>query len=116
MNQWPSEKSIFLEAIEQPSASDRAAYLDAACGDDPKLREEIEVLMRAHERTDDLLDLPDALRSARDVTEDAGTTIGRYKLLERIGEGGMGVVYMAEQTQPVQRKVALKIIKPGMKT
>jgi serine/threonine protein kinase len=116
MNQQPSEKSIFLDAIEQPSTNDRAAYLDAVCGDDPKLREEIEVLLRAHDRTDDLLDLPDSLRPAQGVTEGPGTTVGRYKLLEQIGEGGFGVVWTAEQREPIKRRVALKIIKIGMDT
>jgi serine/threonine protein kinase/tetratricopeptide (TPR) repeat protein len=113
------EKSIFLKAIEISSAEDRASYLDAACGDDPALRGRIEALLRAHERSLGLLDAPEAPGPTADlgpVREGPGTVIGPYKLLEPIGEGGMGVVYMAEQTQAVRRKVALKIIKPGMDT
>jgi serine/threonine protein kinase/WD40 repeat protein len=110
------ERSIFLEAIEIASAEGRAAYLDAACGDDPMLRARVEDLLRAHERPLGLLDAPNAAEPTADpgpLREGPGTFIGPYKLLEVIGEGGMGVVYMAEQTRPVRRKVALKVIKPG---
>src|SRR5262249_9218534 len=113
------EKSIFLRAIEITSAEDRASYLDAACGDDPALRAQVEALLRAHERSLGLLDAPEAAGPMVDlgpVREGPGTVIGPFKLLEPIGEGGMGIVYMAEQDQPVHRRVALKVIKPGMDT
>jgi serine/threonine protein kinase/tetratricopeptide (TPR) repeat protein len=112
-----SEKSIFLEAIELTSAAERAAYLDQACEGNPALRAEVEALLRAHEAPQRVLDAPEALTPTTDQVpppEKAGTRIGPYKLLQQIGEGGMGAVYMAEQEQPVRRKVALKIIKPGM--
>src|SRR5262245_24008786 len=93
------EKSIFLKAIEITSAEGRASYLDAACGAAPALRARIEGLLRAHERPLGLLDAPEAAGPTVDlgpVREGPGTVIGLYKLLELIGEGGMGVVYMAE--------------------
>src|SRR5437762_7770980 len=118
MDESISEQSLFLAAVEKPTGAERAAYLDAACADRPALRADVEALLAAHERmpaggatTEDQV-LPDA-----SLTFTApGTVIGRYKILEHIGEGGFGVVYMAEQIRPVQRRVALKIIKPGMDT
>jgi eukaryotic-like serine/threonine-protein kinase len=112
------QESIFLEALEIPLAAGRAAYLDQACGEDRQLRAEVEALLRAHHQSGDLLDLPEKCVATLDdpIRERPGAVIGRYKLLEQIGEGGFGVVFMAEQMQPVRRKVALKVIKPGMDT
>jgi WD40 repeat protein/serine/threonine protein kinase len=104
-----TEKTIFLEAVEIASAAERATFLDQTCGDDRQLRASIEALLRSHYRSQGLLDDTEI-----PFAEQPGTIIGPYKLLQQIGEGGMGVVYMAEQTQPVRRKVALKLIKPGM--
>ena len=111
-----SHKSLFLAAIEIESEAERAAFLQRACGDNDQLREEIESLLDAHGDPPDVLKKMDNVQATidRPVTEQPGTIIGPYKLLQQIGEGGMGVVYMAEQTEPVRRKVALKIIKPGM--
>jgi serine/threonine protein kinase/tetratricopeptide (TPR) repeat protein len=114
-----SDKSIFLEAIEISSPAERAAYLDQACGDRRALRAEVEDLLRAHLRPQGLLDAENRVSlAAHDLAaqEAPGTMIGPYKLLEQIGEGGMGLVFMADQTQPVRRKVALKVLKPGMDT
>ncbi|HLN27317.1 MAG TPA: tetratricopeptide repeat protein [Gemmataceae bacterium] len=110
------QESIFLQAVEIPSAAERAAFLGRACGNDSGLRAEVEALLRAHAQSGDMLDLPEksAVTTGPAVTETPGTVIGRYKLLQQIGEGGMGTVFMAEQTEPVQRKVALKVIKAGM--
>jgi serine/threonine protein kinase/tetratricopeptide (TPR) repeat protein len=112
-----SDTGIFKAAVKLP-ADERAAYLDRACGDNRELRQEIESLLRAHDDPGSFLGRLDA---GRGLTEDyrrpperPGTVIGPYKLLQQIGEGGMGAVYMAEQTEPVRRQVALKIIKPGM--
>jgi serine/threonine protein kinase len=112
----PSEKSVFLEAIEI-TAAERAAYLDRVCRDNPQLRAEVEALLRAHAAPQRVLDTPDVVTpTAADAPprEPPGTPVGPYKLLQQIGEGGMGTVWMAEQTEPVQRKVALKVLKPGM--
>ncbi len=109
------EKSIFLDAMELSSPSERAALLDRACGKDHALRARVEVLLRAHAQPQALLDDPQALAPAGyPAAEGPGSIIGPYKLLQQIGEGGMGTVFMAEQTVPVKRTVALKIIKPGM--
>ena len=112
------ERDIFIEALEKDNPSERAALLDKACRADAELRRRVERLLEEHERQEVfMLDLPPAgLNATVDlpVTERPGTVIGPYKLLQQIGEGGMGVVFMAEQSQPIQRKVALKIIKPGM--
>jgi serine/threonine protein kinase/tetratricopeptide (TPR) repeat protein len=116
-DQCPSEKSVFLAAIERSSAAERAAYLDQACAGDAQLRSAVEALLRAHDAPQPALDAPEAVTPTIDEApprERPGTVLGPYKLLQAIGEGGMGTVFMAEQTQPVQRKVALKIIKPGM--
>jgi tetratricopeptide (TPR) repeat protein/serine/threonine protein kinase len=115
--QHQSEKSIFLAAIELDSATERAAFLDGACAGDQPLRAELEALLQAHEKQQRLLDNPEAGMPTIDepqLLERPGTVIGPYKLLQQIGEGGMGTVFMAEQTHPVQRKVALKLIKSGM--
>src|SRR5215469_9576178 len=110
------DESIFLQALEIPSAPERAAYLDRACGADHQLRAAVEALLHAHDQSGDLLDLPEEVAGTIDdpVRERPGTVIGSYKLLEEIGEGGMGLVFVAEQQQPIKRRVALKIIKPGM--
>src|SRR5262249_30587775 len=112
-----SEESIFAQAREVPVA-DRTAFLDRACGCNSQLRAEIESLLRADGQTGDLLDLPDAHGPTPDSAGLAPGAVfaGRYKLLEQIGEGGFGVVYLAEQTRPVRRQVALKVLKPGMDT
>jgi len=112
------EKSIFEAAITLNTPAERRAYLDEACGSDAVLRARITALVVAREdRTHFLNQFVPASESVSDeVVEAPGTIIGRYKLLEKIGEGGMAVVYMAEQEQPIRRKVALKIIKLGMDT
>jgi serine/threonine protein kinase len=111
-------RSIFLEAVEQHTPDQWGHYLDVACGQDQELRRRVEVLLRAHEQANSLLDVPGpALVQTIDeptIPEGPGTRIGPYKLVEQIGEGGFGVVFLAEQTQPVRRKVALKVLKPGM--
>jgi serine/threonine-protein kinase len=110
---------IFDAAAEIADDAARAAYLDAACGQDTSLRAEVEELL-AHDRAaGSFLDLsarPDAVTDEPSAAERPGAIIGSYKLLEQIGEGGFGIVFMAEQTQPVRRKVAVKILKPGMDT
>jgi serine/threonine protein kinase len=110
------EETIFDQAREITSDVERASFLDRACGNKRALRAEIEALLRADERTGDLLDLPDRPASLPDPfgAEGPGAVIGPYTLVERIGEGGMGIVWMAEQMRPVKRMVALKILKLGM--
>ena len=113
-----TEREIFLAALKQPSAGERAAFLDQACGSDVSLRSQIEALLAEHEQLASYLESPVAagLRTLDEApaTERPGTVIGPYKLLEQIGEGGFGVVFMAEQQAPIRRKVALKVLKPGM--
>src|SRR6185369_13515190 len=104
-----TEKTIFLDAAEIASPAERAAFLDRSCGDDPQLRAAVEALLLSHQQSQGVLD-----DTTAPLAERPGTVIGPYQLLQQIGEGGMGTVYMAEQTQPVQRKVALKVIKAGM--
>src|SRR5262249_42489304 len=113
------EESIFGQALEIGPAAERAAFLERTCGANHALRAAVEALLRAHERSGDLLDLPEqpALTAPEPpANEGPDRVIGPYKLLEQIGEGGFGVVFMAEQQQPVRRKVALKVLKPGMDT
>jgi serine/threonine-protein kinase len=113
------EQSLFIAALEKEDPTERAAFLDQACGGDPALRQRIERLLQRHEQADSLLDAPAAAPAAtvaESSAEGPGTVIGPYKLMEQIGEGGMGLVFVAEQQQPIRRKVALKVIKPGMDT
>src|SRR5580704_14540199 len=105
-------KSIFGKAMDLQSLAERAAYLDKACGDDARLRYEVESLLKAgHEARGFFAGLvPASAVTIEDpVMERPGTVIGPYKLLEQIGEGGFGVVFMAEQQEPIRRKVALKV-------
>jgi serine/threonine protein kinase/Flp pilus assembly protein TadD len=112
-------KSIFDKALELTEPAERACYLAAACGENARLRAEVESLLGALDKAGSFLETP-ALPSERGadepIHEGAGTMIGACKLLEQIGEGGFGVVFMAEQQHPVRRKVALKVLKPGMDT
>jgi serine/threonine protein kinase len=110
------EESIFLQAVQIAKEEERAAFLDQSCGDDLNLRADVEELLRAHGKSGDLLDLPESFDCTPIFAEGPGTQIGTYRLLEQIGEGGFGVVFMTEQTHPVKRRVALKVIKPGMNT
>ncbi len=114
-----SEEEIFHEALARALPEERSAYLEQACAGDPALRASVEALLRANVGASGFLDGPAAALMAttdEPITEGPGTVIGPYKLLEQIGEGGFGVVFLAEQTQPVRRKVALKVLKPGMDT
>jgi tetratricopeptide (TPR) repeat protein len=111
------EEAIFLEALHQPGPQARAAFLDRACAGDDGLRHGVEMLLHAHERAGTFLEATAQDRPTLEGdAEQSGTVIDRYKLLEQIGEGGFGVVFMAEQQEPICRKVALKVIKPGMDT
>src|SRR5258708_20659972 len=121
MNDSPNrDVEIFTEALAVPRA-ERLAYLERACGSDDELRRKVEVLLESHERVGDFLEqcvqtISPAARAGLLAGEKPGNRIGHYKLLQQIGEGGCGVVFMAEQEEPVRRRVALKIIKPGMDT
>lgn len=112
-------RSIFASAVGIAGADARAAYLDRECRDDANLRQRVDDLLEAHAGADSFWKLPadgDGVVSAEPLSELPGTSIGRYKLLEQIGEGGFGVVFRAEQESPMRRQVALKIIKLGMDT
>jgi len=114
------EEALFLELVEIRSPTEKEARLAAATQGNEALRRNLERLLKLHEQTDDFLRAsPAAVARTIDmptVAESVGTVIGPYKLLEQIGEGGFGIVFMAEQQKPVRRKVALKILKPGMDT
>jgi serine/threonine-protein kinase len=113
------EQSIFIAALEMEDPAERAAFLDRACAVDAALRQRVERLLQRHQQAGSFLEGPAPALVATDdepTCERPGTVIGPYKLLEQIGEGGFGVVFMAEQTRPVRRKVALKVLKPGMDT
>lgn len=111
------QREIFIQALQFDDPGRRAAFLDEACGSNLDLRRDLEELLAAHVRkTPFILDraAQDAPLSSERVLEQPGDTIGVYRLDAVLGEGGMGVVFIAEQTEPVCRKVALKVIKPGM--
>src|SRR5436190_4140925 len=124
MNPDPQREAALFQAAAQLTGAERGAFLNSVCRGDSILRQRLEALLSVHDGPDAFLepepprpgaapvetmklDIPDT----RD--EAVGTAIGRYKLLERVGEGGCGVVYVAEQTEPVRRRVALKVIKVG---
>src|SRR4029079_12139856 len=107
----PDIVALFCGALERTSPEELARYLDGACGGDPALRAEVEELLKSHHAAGPFLGgLSGGGNTAivPPVSEAPGTQVGRYKLLEEIGEGGFGVVYMAEQQHPVRRRVALK--------
>jgi WD40 repeat protein/serine/threonine protein kinase len=120
MMTWnPRANELFLQARQLRSPGERQEYLDGACAGDAGLRAEVEALLEAGARAGSFLEglaLDPIATADEPVSERPGTMIGPYKLLEQIGEGGFGVVFMAEQTQPLRRKVALKVLKPGMDT
>jgi WD40 repeat protein/serine/threonine protein kinase len=110
---------IFWDAAQLASAADRAGYLDGACNGDAGLRKRVEQLLQARAKADSFLELPatapaDTADEAAD--ERPGAAVGPYRLVERLGEGGMGTVWLAQQQEPVRRLVALKVIKAGMDT
>jgi serine/threonine protein kinase/tetratricopeptide (TPR) repeat protein len=118
MSDITAAEVIFFAALDKQAGPKRAAYLEEACGADNELRQQVERLLTAQPQVGSFPNEP-ALAQAATIDETplakrAGTVIGPYKLLQQIGEGGMGIVFLAEQVRPVQRKVALKIIKPGM--
>src|SRR3954447_5258625 len=111
---------VFFAALELEDRDARSAYLDEICGGDARLRHNIDELLAVNPLVSNFLEAPAVASTAmidavpQEAAECVGTVVGPYKLMEQIGEGGMGVIYVAEQHQPVRRKVALKIIKPGM--
>jgi serine/threonine protein kinase len=113
------EKEIFNRARQIAAPAERLAYLETACAGDPAAVQRILELLRIYDQERSFLESSPVAQSATidgPISERPGTTIGPYKLLEQIGEGGFGVVFLAEQTEPVRRKVALKVLKPGMDT
>jgi serine/threonine protein kinase len=110
------EDSIFFDALNITSPQDLAAFLDRACAGDAELRHNVEKLLEAHEKAGQFMQAGAVLGTTVDESsaDVAGENIGPYKLLELIGEGGMGTVWMAEQHEPIRRRVAIKLIKPGM--
>jgi eukaryotic-like serine/threonine-protein kinase len=114
------ERDPFIEAFQKDGPAARSAFLDAACAGNAELRRQVERLLEEHDRQENsILDSspPGAQATVlTSVSEGAGVQIGPYKLLQQIGEGGMGVVFMAEQTKPVERRVAIKIVKQGMES
>jgi eukaryotic-like serine/threonine-protein kinase len=124
VNPVDSAYTIFNNALELSGPAERAAYLQEACAADAALRQRVEKLLQAHDEAGGFFSEPLKPNTSAGTSEGpvainmekAGDVIGRYKLLEQIGEGGCGVVYMAEQLEPVRRRVALKVIKLGMDT
>ena len=113
-------EEIFSRALEIEAPEKRAAFLDQACAGDEELRGKVNALLNWDNQAGSFMDVPDrdpnVTLEAAPMPDITGMEIGRYKLLEKIGEGGMASVYMAEQKRPIQRRVAFKIIKLGMDT
>ena len=123
------ERELFLEALERTTPDEQAAFLDKSCAHDPSLRPGVEALLE-HHKEDSFMKSPAIVMPSSDavtqdqpgaaapavVGEQPGDRVGSYRLLQQIGEGGVGVVFMAEQEAPVRRRVALKVLKPGMDT
>src|SRR5207244_4146105 len=117
--QLASVKTVFDQALDIKVPAERQVYLDRACAEAPDLRRKVEALLRAYDEAGSFMQEPAAVGAGtvdEPLTERPGTVIGPYKLLEQIGEGGFGIVFMAEQQHPLRRKVALKVVKPGMDT
>src|SRR5262245_31339770 len=117
MSDAKNAEAIFLAALEKATPQERVAYVEGACADDAGLLSRVQELLKAHDQSHGPFDVPPpgiAGTIAESITETAGMVIGPYKLIEPIGEGGMGTVWMAQQTEPVKRVVALKLIKAGM--
>ncbi|MGD9632715.1 MAG: protein kinase [Pirellulales bacterium] len=116
----PNVRSIFDRAVELSSDAARNAFLDEACGSKSEVRAQVEDLLRAHAAAGEFLERPaigpNSHAGDGSPVAGPGTIVGSYKLLQQIGEGGMGVVFLAEQLEPIRRMVALKIVKPGMDT
>ncbi|MEW4489500.1 serine/threonine-protein kinase [Thalassoglobus sp. JC818] len=115
-SQSPSEKSVFLDALDIESTSERAAFVESSCRGNPELHAAVTALLREHDREANPLDTPIVSKGLGKSFHEPGTAIGHYKLMEQIGEGGFGLVFVADQQEPVRRRVALKIIKPGMES
>ena len=113
---WERIKTIFSEAAGLASDEARARYLDEACAGEPALRSEVEAMLAAQVEAGDFLERPLLGEGPPQADEGVGTRIGPYRILGPIGEGGFGMVYLAEQETPVRRRVALKILKAGMDT
>jgi eukaryotic-like serine/threonine-protein kinase len=119
-----SERDVFIAALQQEDPARRQAYLDQACAGQPELRAQVEQLLRLHEGAGGFLERPAAGSPTTGASQGAaepapscespGAVVGRYKLLEQVGEGGMGTVWLAQQTEPVRRLVAVKLIKAGL--
>src|SRR5262249_47191038 len=112
-------REVFFDLVAHVPMEQWDARLAELAGHDEELRRRVGLLLAAHREADSFLESPAAALGApidEPLTERPGTVIGPYKLLEQIGEGGFGVVFMAEQQQPIRRRVALKVLKPGMDT
>ncbi len=109
------DDDVFEQALALPPAV-RGVFLAHVCGDDAALRARVDALLGSHSMAAKFFEAPATVRAALTPEEKPSDKIGRYKLLEKIGEGGCGVVWMAEQEEPVRRRVALKVIKLGMDT
>src|SRR5213083_1652371 len=111
-----SPEELFAAALELTNPAERAALLDRECTGNPALRTEVESLLAAHNQAGSFFNEHNPTVLADVPAEKPGDRIGRYKLREKVGEGGCGVVYVAEQEEPIRRRVALKVIKLGMDT
>src|SRR6185437_5634373 len=119
MSESPNREETIFEAALKLPPDQRADYLQKTCGDDAALRARVEALLQANENAGGFMEPPGRNKTivlSLPLEEKPGSRIGRYKLLQQIGEGGYGVVYLAEQEEPVRRSVALKVIKLGMDT